>query len=124
MKACNRILVCIISVSLVACANTAYNPIVDTKGVDSSRYRQDLYDCQTFAKETMSAGDRAVAGAVLGAIVGLALAAAVKDNAFRGQYAAVGALSGAGGGYEGGRRDEKTIVSTCLRNRGYSVLNG
>ena len=43
-------------------------PMVDTKGVDSTRYNQDNYDCQQYANQVSPVGDAAV-GAVGGRAV-------------------------------------------------------
>ena len=62
--------------TLAGCAQT-YQPVVDTKGQDSARYQQDLYECRQYAEQVSPAGKAAVsglggaaAGAALGAITG------------------------------------------------------
>ncbi len=112
--------------TLAGCAQS-YQPIVDTKGQDTARYQQDLYECRQYAEQVSPAGNAAVGGlggaaggAALGAIVG-----AITGSA--GTGAALGAATGgavgvAGGAYKG-VNDQQRIINNCLRGRGYSVLN-
>lgn len=115
----------ILAISLTACANTGsnYQPVIDSKGVSTQQYQTDLYECQQHARQVSSAGERAAVGAVLGVGLGLLFAALLKDNSYRGSYAAVGGLAGAGGGAQAGEQEQRNIIKTCLHNRGYSVLN-
>ena len=124
MKRLSMVLVA--ALGLAGCAQS-YQPVVDTKGVDSARYQQDLYECRQYAEQTSPAGDAAVGG-VAGAAGGAALGAIVgafTGNA--GQGAAIGAATGGAVGVAGGAgkgiNDQQTIINNCLRGRGYSVLN-
>jgi uncharacterized protein YcfJ len=102
-----------------ACAS---EPIIDRQGVDPIAYERDLADCERYADEVrvaQKAGSGAVAGAVLGGIIG----AVVGNSNTAGEIAGVGAVHGAAQGTAGGLRERKTVVRTCLRNRGYAVLN-
>ena len=114
--------------TLAGCAQT-YQPVVDTKGTDSARYQQDLYECRQYAEQVSPAGTAAVsglggaaAGAALGAITG-----ALVGGVGAGEAAAVGAATGGavgvGAGAYSGVKDQEQIINNCLRNRGYSVLN-
>jgi hypothetical protein len=113
---------------LAGCAQS-YQPVVDTKGVDSARYQQDLYECRQYAEQKSPAGDAAI-GALGGAAGGAALGAitgAILPGASAGTGAALGAATGgtvgvAGGAYKG-VNDQQRIIDNCLRGRGYSVLN-
>jgi len=124
MKRLSMVLVAALGVA--GCAQS-YQPVVDTKGVDSARYQQDLYECRQYAEQTSPAGDAAV-GAVAGAAGGAALGAIV--GAFTGSAgtgaaigAATGGTVGVAGGATKGINDQQTIINNCLRGRGYSVLN-
>ena len=58
--------------TLAGCAQT-YQPVVDSKGHDSARYEQDLYECRQYAEQVSPAGKAAVSG-LGGAAAGAALA--------------------------------------------------
>ena len=47
--------------SLAGCAQS-YQPVVDTKGHDTARYQQDLYECRQYAERTSPVQDAAVGG--------------------------------------------------------------
>ena len=105
-----------------ASSNLPGHPIVDMKGVNTAAYEADLSECAEYAKE-VEAGKQIAIGAAAGAAVGGLIGASV-GNADRAKRS-----SGAGatyGGARGGMRacDERNnVLRTCLRNRGYSVLN-
>lgn len=114
--------------TLAGCAQT-YQPVVDTKGHDSARYQQDLYECRQYAEQVSPAGKAAVsglggaaAGAALGAITG-----ALVGGVSAGQGAAVGAATGGavgvGAGAYSGVEEQQRIIDNCMRGRGYNVLN-
>jgi outer membrane lipoprotein SlyB len=114
--------------TLAGCAQT-YQPVVDTKGQDSARYQQDLYECRQYAEQVSPAGKAAVsglggaaAGAALGAITG-ALVGGVSAGEGAAVGAATGGAVGVGAGAYSGVKDQEQIINNCLRNRGYSVLN-
>ena len=116
----------VLAVFLSACAThrtgANYRPVVDTKDRDLAKYETDLSECQAYARQVSGAAERAVAGAAVGAIFGALLVAASGAKGLRNEGAAVGALSGAAGAAGAGERDQRTIIKTCLTNRGYSVL--
>ncbi|HJR21720.1 MAG TPA: lipoprotein, partial [Dongiaceae bacterium] len=47
--------------TLAGCAQS-YQPVVDTKGHDSARYQQDLFECRQYAEQVSPAGKAAVSG--------------------------------------------------------------
>ena len=112
------------AVLLAGCASTGtgsnFRPIVDNKGVDLNRYEADLQECQAYAKNTANAGKSGAGGAAVGAALGLALALIGGDKklASAGTGAVIGGAAGAAAG-EGSQRD---IIRTCLTGRGYKVL--
>jgi uncharacterized protein YcfJ len=114
--------------TLVGCAQS-YQPVVDTKGHDTARYQQDLYECRQYAEQTSPVQDAAVgglggaaAGAALGAITG-ALVGGVSAGSGAALGAATGGALGVGAGAYSGVNEQQRIIDNCLRNRGYSVLN-
>ena len=113
---------------LAGCAQS-YQPVVDTKGVDSARYQQDLYECRQYAEQVSPAGDAAIGGlgaaaggAALGAITG-AIVPGVSAGTGAAVGAATGGVVGVAGGTAKGISDQRSIINNCLRGRGYSVLN-
>lgn len=103
---------------LAGCAGNP-GPIVDTKGVDMSRYNQDLADCESYADQ-VETGKGVAKGAAAGAAVG-AVAGAIGGSVAKG--AGYGAL---GGGTQSALKNEgekQDVVKNCLRGRGYKVLN-
>ncbi|SRR6056297_2076008 len=111
--------VCIFAVG----CTTTRNVIIDKKGVDMNRYRQDLAECKEYAQEVRR-GEMVARGAGSGAAVGAAVGAIVGDNtesAVRG--AGVGAVSGGARGMSAGEREEMRVIKRCLAGRGYRVLN-
>ncbi|TCO77053.1 glycine zipper domain-containing protein [Chromatocurvus halotolerans] len=108
---------------LVTGCTTTRNVIIDQKGVDMNRYRQDLAECKEYAREVRK-GEMVARGAGSGAAVGGAIGAIVgdsTDSAVRG--AGVGAVSGGARGMSAGEREEMQVIKRCLRGRGYRVLN-
>lgn len=102
----------------VACSGTP-RPIVDTKGVDMAQYRQDLAECQQYAREVdIAAGTARGAGA--GAVVGGALGA-IGGSAAEG--AATGAVTGGATSAIRNDRERALVAKRCMRGRGYRVLN-
>ncbi len=96
--------------------------IIDTKGVDMSRYHADLTECQSYASEVPVAQRTATStagGAVLGGVIG----AVVGDSGTAKRGAGVGAVTGAVKGVSSGTREREQVVRNCLRGRGYRVLN-
>ena len=114
--------------TLAGCAQT-YQPVVDTKGRDSARYQQDLYECRQYAEQVSPAGQAAVgglggaaAGAALGAITG-ALVGGVSAGEGAAFGAATGGAVGVGTGAYRGVDEQQRVIDNCLRGRGYNVLN-
>ena len=121
------LMVSILAFVLMACASGRNMPgnsgvIVDTKGVDMSRFDQDLEECEVIA-EQVPVGERAAGGAVAGAVLGGVLGAVVgnSDTAERG--AGVGAVSGGARGASDGLNEKDQVIKRCMQGRGYRVLN-
>ena len=118
---------CLVSGCIATQSGSIFNPgsgkpIVDTKGINMSKYELDLEECSTFA-EDISTGKSIVKGAVTGAAVGAVMEASTEDVRSRRDAIEVGAVSG--GAKSGIRavREKEQIVRRCLRGRGYKVLN-
>ena len=110
-----------LAVTMTGCATTqSYNPVVDPARTSGSYY-QDLQDCKNLAETQPSEASRAVAGALVGALLFAALGAAAKVD--RNQMAGIGAIAGGAQGFGQGVQSQKTIVDNCLRGRGVNVLN-
>ncbi len=114
--------------ALAGCAQS-YQPVVDTRGQDTSRYQQDLYECRQYAQQVSPVEDAAVgglggaaAGAALGAITG-ALVGGVSAGEGAAFGAATGGAVGLGAGAYSGVNEQQRIIDNCLRGRGYNVLN-
>lgn len=97
-------------------------PIVDLQGADPVQYEQDLGDCRQFAKQ-VNVGTRTGAGAVAGAVLGGAIGAVIGDSGTASKGAGVGAIHGGARGTFSGYRERSQVVKSCLRQRGYRVLN-
>jgi outer membrane lipoprotein SlyB len=104
--------------ALAGCTTTD-EIIIDKKGVDMSRYQQDLAECRSYASEVQT-GKKVAKGAASGAVVG-GLVGAITGDA--GKAAGVGAVGGGARGANEGSREEVQVVKNCLRGRGYRVLN-
>ena len=109
------------TVILTACATTD-EIIIDNKGVDVSAYEQDLAECQSYSAEVKK-GEKTAKGAASGAVIGGLIGAITGgvEGATRG--AGVGAVGGGAKGASQGEQDEVQVVKSCLRGRGYKVLN-
>jgi outer membrane lipoprotein SlyB len=107
--------------SLSACTTTD-EIIIDKKGVDMSRYEQDLAECRGYSSEVKT-GEKGARGAVSGAVVGGAVGAIFDGAEGAGRGAGVGAVTGGAKGVSQGERDEVQVVKRCLSGRGYRVLN-
>jgi hypothetical protein len=109
---------------LSGCAGKAGKPIVDMKGVNPYQYEEDLAECSAYADE-VPVGEHAATGAVAGAAVGAAMGAIWDGH--RGSSvergAASGAVLGGTGGVASGVGERRQVIKTCLRGRGYRVLN-
>ena len=83
-------------------------------------YQEDLEDCRRLADQVESkVGEGVVTGAVVGALFGSIFGS--RRSVVR--TAKFGALSGglSAGGAE--RYEREKVIKTCLRNRGYEILN-
>lgn len=103
-----------------------YKPVVDMKGVNSTKYEAALAECRGYANQVDVIEDSitgvaggGLAGAALGSAVG-----AVGGNPGRGA-AAGAAIGGAGMGgtiYQNAQQRQITIINNCLKKRGFDVL--
>lgn len=98
------------------------DPIVDLKGVDPAQYEADLAECKQYASQ-VGIGQDAATGAVAGAVLGGVTGAVARDSDTAKRAAGVGAVVGGAHGTLSGLEERDRVVRTCLRNRGYSVLN-
>ena len=113
-----------IPVFLVACAGAQVKPIVDMQGVNQAKYDTDLQQCQACATQQdgamKSGATDAAIGVAAGALLGLVTGGTGSNIA---QAAGVGAIVGGGVGLYQGNKAQENIVMTCMRGRGYKVLN-
>jgi outer membrane lipoprotein SlyB len=110
---------------LASCADRARAPggvIVDMKGVDQAQYRTDLAECGAYADQ-VDASAKVAGQAAGGAVVGGAVGAIFGGGHGAAQGAGAGAVVGGARGVEDTLQERNQVVRTCLRNRGYSVLN-
>lgn len=120
-------LIAILCAALGACAapqGASYVPLIDLRpGQDSGQMQRDVYACQQFANQRLSAGQAAVAGALFGAVLGAALGAAAGGHGrFNGQMAGIGAIGGGVGAAGGAEMNQRAIIMRCMVGRGYNVL--
>lgn len=110
--------------ALSACASTPRggNVIIDTQGVNMQAYQNDLAQCEAYADE-VSVGQQAAQGAAVGAVVTGAIGAVVGGQRVAERGAAAGGISGGARGTMSALRERGQVVKTCLRGRGYRVLN-
>jgi hypothetical protein len=103
--------------------------LIDPKGVDMERYRQDYSECAALANQTRPE-DRAVAGgiggAALGAAFGALLGAVICGSDCARTGAGIGAVSGGAQGAVGagasGVHEQQIALRRCLAGRGYNVI--
>ena len=101
----------------------SYQPLVDGD-TTSTQYQRDLQDCRNFAMSKASAEETAAAGAILGALAGVALLALGGGRGGWGnEVAAVGAAVGGVQGYNEGAQGQQNVVKRCLAGRGHRVLD-
>jgi len=123
----NRTCTAIAAIALALLAGCAAqqpgrDPIVDLKGVDQAQYQTDLAECKQYAAQ-VGVGQDAATGAVAGAVLGGVLGAVAQDSDAAKRGAGVGAVVGGTHGTLSGLEERDRVIRTCLRNRGYSVLN-
>jgi len=106
---------------LLAACTTTGEIIIDERGVDMSRYKDNLAECKTYARQ-VAVARKTTKGAVTGAGVGGAVGA-VDGYGGVGEGAAIGAITGGTKGYDEGERSKVRVVKNCLVGRGYRVLN-
>ncbi|TDG15952.1 glycine zipper family protein [Seongchinamella unica] len=111
----------VIAILASACTTTD-EIIIDNKGVDMSRYEVDLAECRAYATEVKT-GQKAAKGAASGALIGGAIGAITGDSRKAAEGAGVGAVTGGARGASQGQQGEIQVVKTCLRGRGYRILN-
>ena len=100
-----------------------YQPLIDG-GTDTEQYQRDLQDCRAYAMTKPSAGDSAAAGAIFGALAGVAiLAVGGGRHGWGNEAAGIGALLGGVEGYSKGAQGQQGVVKRCLAGRGYKVLD-
>ncbi len=120
----SAVLVISLAALVAGCTTTGtgsnFRPIVDTKGVDLNRYEADLQECQAYAKSTPNAGKSGAGGAAVGAAIGLALALIGGDKKLA--SAGAGAVVGGAVGASSGETSQREIIRNCLKGRGYKVL--
>lgn len=114
---------------LAALGGCASDPIIDTQGVDMSRYQQDRRECEAYADQVSTgteAAKGAGVGAAIGAVTGAAVGAIFGDSTAVARGAASGGIvGGAQGGVQGGVKGEnrkENVLRNCLSGRGYRVL--
>ncbi len=118
------VLVLVLAV-LGGCAHRDRAPggvIVDMKGVDPAQYQRDLGECSTYADQVDTSG-KVAGGAAAGAVVAGAVGGIFGGSHGASQGAGAGAVVGGAKGAGGAAHERHQVVRTCLRNRGYSVLN-
>lgn len=114
-----RLVFCCLVLLLGGCSGTS-GPIIDTRDVDMTQYRQDLQECEAYAEQVSTT--RAVGkGAAGGAVVGAAIGAIGGGSGTRG--AGVGAVAGGAQSARTADHEKTRVVHNCLRGRGYKVLN-
>ena len=106
--------------SLSAC--TSNRIIIDKKGVDMSRYGDDLRDCESYAAE-VPVGQEVAKGAARGGIIWGAIGAIFGDSRSATRSAGAGAVTGGAAGGARAEHEKQQVVKQCLRGRGYKVLN-
>ena len=106
---------------LASCAGVAgdYRPMIDQYRSWGQNYESDLAQCQDYANERAGPGEGAVVGAVLGGLFMALLAPRGYGNNWAATGMALGGVTGAGDN----ARTQREIIKSCLRGRGYSVLN-
>jgi len=109
------------AVILTACTTTD-EIIIDKKGIDVSAYDQDLAECQSYATEVKK-GEKTAKGAGSGAVIGGLIGVITGGAGGAAKGAGVGAVGGGAKGASQGEQSKVQVVKSCLRGRGYKVLN-
>ncbi len=117
-----RCLAAALLAALAAACTTTDEIIIDERGVDMARYRQDLAECRSYSDQVKT-GEKVARGTASGAVVGGATGAILDGTEGATRGAGVGAVAGATRGVIRGSEEEVRVVKQCLRGRGYRVLN-
>lgn len=117
-----KILTLAIPALIMVTACSSNRVIVDTKGVDMSHYDGDLQECRAYAEEVPVGGEVA-RGAARGSIVWGVIGAIFGNSQSAARGAGAGAVAGGAGGAVRSERQKAQVVKTCMRGRGYKVLN-
>ena len=108
--------------ALASCG--AHRPVIDPKtSAHPERYETDLSECQQLSQQAPGAGAGAAGGAAIGAAIGAGVAVASGHKASAGQAAGGAAVLGGAKGAGSGAHERDKMVSTCMKGRGYAVLN-
>lgn len=107
---------------IVAAGCATDNVIVDTKGVDMTRYGQDRRECEAYA-EQVSTGASAAKGAGFGAAIGAAVGAIFGGSHDVVRSAGAGGVVGGAQGAVKGEGQKEQVLRNCLSGRGYRVLS-
>ena len=110
---------CIVFLSGCAATGVNYRPVVD--GSDLAHYETDLADCQREAERDIAARGETQSDAILGAMLG-ALAGITEGTEEAIAGAAIGALVGGGIGQHAENKASREKVISCMRSRGYNVV--
>ncbi|MGQ0501135.1 MAG: glycine zipper family protein [Panacagrimonas sp.] len=110
------------SLALITVACASDRVIVDTKGVDMSRYNQDQAECQSYASQ-VSTGGSVAKGAGFGAAIGAALGAIFGNTTTVVRGAGAGGVVGGAKGAVRSEDEKNRVLRNCLSGRGYKVLN-
>lgn len=121
MQRLTALLLCLTLTACTVAPLRADYSLIDTKGVDMSRYAQEYNECASLANQT-DVADRAAGGAVFGALLGAVIGGALCGRNCAASTAAWGAGSGALGGAGGGVQEQQNALRTCLAGRGYRVI--
>lgn len=113
----------LLALVIAACATPSqYRPIIDTKGVELSRYEQDLRECQQYAYQIDVANSAATNAAIGAGVLGV-LAAVLGGNRYDvGQWAAAGAVTAGVSGAAAAGQTQVDVIRNCMLGRGYKVL--
>jgi hypothetical protein len=96
--------------------------IIDRKHVNMANYEKDLKECNSYA-EDISTGQEAAKSGVAGAAVWGAIGAAIGNSETAASAAGAGGVAGTAKGAAHAEQDKQQVIKTCLRGRGYKVLN-
>jgi len=121
------IVAAISATALSGCATTDKidAPIVDMPNPtyeQRQEYVANLNECSAYADEVQT-GKKAGAGAVTGAAIGGAVGAIFGGSHGAAQGAGSGAVVGGAQGGLQGAAERSRVIKSCLRGRGYKVLN-